>query len=245
MNGLVLHNPKFQSQVVTREQLAQYQPPVGTSTWRPVAHAELVETLTDGLADYGLQIRREQLAVGKGGLALFGTFDLGDGSTTRAMALGFRHSNDKRLPVHIVGGARVFVCDNLALSGEKIALRKHSRGLRLAEVIREGLSRFFQGYRMLEQSIARAENEALTDDEAKVRLFDLRYQGVLPVSIYDEAAVNYFRAEQLGYEDSAPRSSWGLHNACTRAVKALAPASQFRVLTDLGRRFGLGHASNN
>jgi hypothetical protein len=238
---LIAHNPKFKSQIVTREQLKTFETPTGSSTWRPVPHAELVDVLTTELGRLDLTIMREQLAVGKNGLALFGAFDL-DGQHTngRAMALGFRHSNDKALAVQVVGGARVFVCDNLALSGEKVALRKHSRGLHLTALIREGLNRWLGAYRRFEDSIVDAESRTLTDDEAKVQLFDLRYNGVLPVSIFDEAATNYFKADTLGYEDSAPRTAWGLHNAATRAVKALAPASQFRVLTDLGRAFGLG-----
>lgn len=238
---LIAHNPKFNCEIVDRAGLAKFPPPVGTSTWRPVAHAELVGTLVDQIGRLGFPIVREQYAVGKNGLALFGAIDLGGtASNSRGMALGFRHSNDKALAVQIVGGARVFVCDNLALSGEKIALHKHSRRLYLAQIIRQGLDRFLDGYRRFNEQIIEAEGHVIRDDEAKVKLFDLRYQGVLPVSIFDEAATNYFRAESLGYEDSAPRTTWGLHNACTRAVKALAPASQFRVLSDLGRSFGFG-----
>lgn len=243
---LIAHNPKFKCEIATREQLARYPVPVGSSTWRPVAHAELVGQIHDQLGGFGLRVTREQYAVGKEGLALFGTLDMQAETnlSTRAMALGLRHSNDKALAINLVGGARVFVCDNLALSGEKIVLRKHSRGLHLAAIIREGLRRFVDSYVRFEASVVEAEAHEISDAEAKVKLFDLRYQGVLPVSIYDEAATNYFRAEELGYPDSAPRTTWALNNACTRAVKALAPTSQFRILTDLGRAFGFGASQN-
>ena len=245
---LIAHNPKFNCELVDRAGLARFPAPVGSSTWRPVAHAELVSTLVEQVGRLGLPVLREQYAVGRQGLALFGTLDLGDPDTGgplhgRGMALGLRHSNDKSMSIQIVGGARVFVCDNLALSGERITLRKHSRALHLAHVIREGLDRFLDGFRRFNAQITQAEQTPLSDDAAKVRLFDLRYTGVLPVSIYDEAAGNYFRAEALGYEDSAPRTTGGLHNACTRAVKALAPASQFRTLTALGREFGFVSAN--
>ncbi len=244
---LVAHNPKFQCEIVTREALARFEPPTGTSTWRPVAHAELVGTILDQLEAFGLRATREQYAVGKSGLALFGALDLVNGwqHAERAMALGFRHSNDKALAVQLVGGARVFVCDNLALSGETIALRKHSRGLQLAALIHDGLGRFLDAFKRFDAAVIEAEGHTITDDEAKVRLFDLRYDGVLPVSIYDEAATNYFRAAALGYPDSQPRTTWGLHNACTRAVKALAPTSQYRILSGIGRAFGLGAGSEN
>jgi len=244
---LVAHSAKFACEIVTREQLGRYPAPTGTSTWRPVAHAELVGTIIDQLGSFNLRPVREQYAVGKGGLALFGAIDLANGWSheARAMALGFRHSNDKDLAIQLVGGARVFVCDNLALSGEKIALRKHSRSLHLAELIRGGLDRFLDAFKRFDAQVIEAEGHEITDEAAKVRLFDLRYQGVMPVSIADEAAENYFRAEALGYADSQPRTTWGLHNACTRAVKALAPASQYRVLTGIGRAFGFGAPSSN
>jgi hypothetical protein len=240
---LVAHNPKFQCEIVKREELGRFECPTGTSVWRPVPHVELVETLHEQLASMDMRVGREQYAVGRKGLALFGVLDivgqLFNGNSTRAMALGLRQSNDKQLAIHITGGARVFVCDNLALSGETLALQKHFRRASLGHVIRQGLERFLKSFHIFNQGIVRAENTPMTDADAKVKLFDLRYDGVLPVSIYDEAASNYFRAEKLGYEDSAPRTSWGLHNACTRAVKALAPTSQQRILTGLGRAFAL------
>lgn len=239
---LVAHSPNFKSQMVTREELAKYQAPVGTSTWRPVPHVELVGTILDQVGRYDLKVKREQYAVGKEGLALFGALDLvnGHGNESRGMALGFRHSNDKALAVQLVGGSRVFVCDNLSLSGEKIALHKHSRGLQLSALIRAGLEKFLEHWKRYDADVIDAEGTPLSDDDAKIRLFNLRYDGVLPVSIFDETATNYFRADALGYEDSKPRTVWGLHNAATRAVKALAPASQWRTLTDLGKAFGLG-----
>lgn len=244
---LVAHNPKFRCELVDRTGLARFQPPVATSTWRPIAHAELAGQIIDQLPAFGLTLVREQYAVGKEGLALFGALDLrnGHGNDSRGMALAFRHSNDKNMAVRIVGGARVFICDNMALSGEVIALEKHSRRLHLAELIRRGLEKFLQVYERFEARVIDAEARPISDDEAKVKLFDLRYSGILPVSIFDETATNYFRAESLGYADSAPRTVWGLHNACTRAVKALAPSSQFRILNGLGRAFGLGGDDNS
>jgi hypothetical protein len=134
----------------------------------------------------------------------------------------------------------VFVCDNLSLSGETIAFKKHSRALHLAEMIRDGLGKFLDVFKRFNAQIEAAEVEVVSDDQAKVKLFDLRYKGILPVSLFDDAASNYFRAAELNYADAAPRTTWGLHNACTRAIKALSPASQFRALIDLGRAFGFG-----
>jgi hypothetical protein len=238
--SLVLHNPKFASQIVSREALVQYAAPKPTRTWRPVSHTQFVDGIHENLYSMGLPVRREQYAIGKSGLALFGLIDLEPYVTaTRGMSLGFRHSNDKHMSISLVGGCNVFVCDNLALSGEKIAVRKHTGLLDLAKLLREGLKRFLGSHERFEAAVRAAETHYISNEEAKVQLFDLRYREVLPASIYDAACENYFRATSLRYEDSQPRTKWGLHNACTRAVKALAPTSQFRTLTALGRWFGL------
>jgi hypothetical protein len=61
------------AQIVTRDELKNYPAPVPTETWKPVSHLQLVETLAGVMADRGLHITREQLAVQNH--KLFGTFD--------------------------------------------------------------------------------------------------------------------------------------------------------------------------
>src|SRR5262245_31407912 len=104
------------AEIVTREQLANYPAPAATATFKPVGHAELVATLTQVMADRGLHIEREQFAVQS--QKLFGCFDL----TWQKMeeygaAVGFRHANDKSMPIQIAVGARIFICDNMSFSG--------------------------------------------------------------------------------------------------------------------------------
>ena len=59
---------------VTREELKNYPAPEPTETWKPVAHAQLVDTLTQVMADRGMHIEREPFAVQ--GTRLFGTLRL-------------------------------------------------------------------------------------------------------------------------------------------------------------------------
>lgn len=238
---LIAHSRKFNCEIATREQLAQYATPQATASWRPVSHFDLVDTITQALPKYGLEIAREQFAVGRKGLALFGVMELRGvyEHAKRAMALGFRHSNDKSVALRMVAGSRVFVCDNLALSGEPVTFRKHTSLLDLFHVIKNGLGRFLDSWQSFEHKIVQAERVSLTDDQAKVKLVDLWKNDALPISLFGQAYENYFDAEKLGYEDSAPNTMWGLHNACTRAAKALVGPSQFNTLTRLGRAFGL------
>ncbi len=79
------------------------------------------------LGFYGHEIIREDYGVTPDGARFFGVLSLkseyGDYSDT----VGLRNSHDKRFPIGISFGSRVFVCDNLAFSGDRVIRRKHTR----------------------------------------------------------------------------------------------------------------------
>ena len=56
---------------------------------------------------------------------MFGVFTLMSRDKDKARMLGFRNSVDKTLVVGLTAGTRVFVCDNLAFSGEFVDYHKH------------------------------------------------------------------------------------------------------------------------
>jgi hypothetical protein len=100
----------------TREELAALHTPVGTPTWKPVPHAELVGSLIEGLTAQGVEVVRDAYCtMGKEDARLLGTMDLRipDLDTPDfAMGLGLRGANDKSMAIQVVAAARVFVCDN-------------------------------------------------------------------------------------------------------------------------------------
>jgi hypothetical protein len=136
------------AQYVSREALAQYIPPPATDTWKPVAHSELVDTLTRVMHDRGLFIDKEQYVVDKGGSRLFGTYDLQwQRMEEYGAAVGFRHATDKSMSIQIAVGCRVFVCSNMSMSGEMIAIRKHTSKLQLDEEMDRAMFRYMQSFR--------------------------------------------------------------------------------------------------
>lgn len=229
---------------VTRAQLAGIPTPLSTRSHRPIAHAELVEIMEDRLAAAGYRVTGEEYAVQRGGLRLFGTLDLENGETPGAgmgLALGFRHANDRTMSLQIVGGARVFVCTNLALSGEaKVFRNRHTHGV--MGRLREALGRYVGGLgrqvEMLKDRFGVWQAAGLTDDAAKVVIYDAIAGGVVPSRVRPEIHEAYFSAERLGYPDCAPRTKMGLHNAFTRALKALNPGPAFEANLGLTRLLG-------
>lgn len=247
MTDVMVHSKG--SREVSRAELATLPTPTGTFTHKPIPHAVLVDTLTERLSARGLEIAHESLAVSASEMGIFGAFDFApNGHPTLpgiGGAMGFRAANDRTLAVQIVSGARIFVCTNLALSGTSIVLkRRHTRALDLASEINLALDRFEESQRVFMESITVLQEREIDDDDAKVAIFDLCYKGVIGSSLFSDVSAGYFKAEMLGYEDCLPRTAWGLHNAVTRSLKALSPASQFRATVAIGKHFGLGVEAN-
>lgn len=231
---------------VTYEELRSIVTPESTRYWKPVAHVELIDTMKAELNDRGLIITREEFAVGSNGTKLFGTLDIASRELVPGvgMALGFRHSNDKRIAIQIVAGARVFVCDNMALSGDVTVLKqKHTWGYSLRNLINKGLN-IWQGKQVnMASSIDRMINTPLSDNEAQALLARSLYDGITTFQTFKLAYDLYFeRAVRTPeqYPDCAPRSAWGLHNAYTRALKEATPNAAFNSTIELSRVFKLG-----
>lgn len=119
---------------VSRWELQEVTTPRATATWFPVPHSQVADITVSTLRDAGYTIRNERWTLSKSDQRLFGVVDLtmplarwdspGKGAT---VSLGIRSSFDKRLPLGIVAGSRVFVCSNLAFAGDISYKRKHTR----------------------------------------------------------------------------------------------------------------------
>jgi hypothetical protein len=209
-----------------------------------VAHGDLIDVLDAELTRRGLAVRAEAYAMQRAGALLFGVIDLAWRDTGEfAAAIGLRTSNDKTFSLQIAVGLRIFVCDNLVFSGDLIALkRKHTAGLDLPREIAAAMERYQNGVLNLENGIGRLKATAITDGEAKEKICDLFRQTILPVRLFHAVCRAHFEDANGGTQ--APRTLWGLHNACTCQMKALPPAPAFQAHARLGRLFGLTRNSS-
>jgi hypothetical protein len=219
------------AEIVTREQLVNYPTPPATDTFKPVGHAELVATLTQVMQDRGLYIVREQFAVQS--QKLFGTFDLEWQKMEEfGAAVGFRHANDKSMPIQIAVGARVFVCDNMSFLGELIHTRKHTAKLDLGVELDSAMYRYIQGYRKLLDDITVQKETIMEDRKAKTLIYDIFRQKIVPMRLFHPVVYSW--------EDSSKQhapTGWLLHNCFTSHMQKLAPAPKFRATARLGKFF--------
>jgi hypothetical protein len=224
---------------ITREALANVETPEATSTWRPVPHAELVNRLYAEFAERGIEVVREQLAIQSQGQLLFGVFDLnmiGPDGDFRG-AFGFRTSNNKSLAIRAVAGLRVFVCDNLALSGDEQVLRRtHTSKLDIGRETAAAVDRFTQRNSQVADQVQVQKARTISDGEAKQLVYDAFTQKLLPLRLLPTVHQEYFEPSFPEFRDG-PHSLWRLNNAFTFAAKDLGDGRRHVALNGLGRYF--------
>lgn len=230
---------------VEREALTLLPNPVPLGTrHRPIRHDELVAAVREQAQGHGLTVIREDYAVMRGGALLFGVMDLGDVQTPAldgtGLALGLRSANDQSFALSVTAGRRVFVCDNLALSGDVLALhRKHTSGLKLGTAIAEAFGRFLEHSARLTMGLERLRQTPIADGRAREVIYEALVKKLIPLKLFPQVHTNYFDVAPAERPECQDRSLWGLHNAFTRAMKALPVASAWRATVGLGRLFGL------
>lgn len=216
------------------------EPPF-TSTWHPVGHYRVLNVLEASCKLYGLDITRREYSINESGTRMFGVWDLDyvvDGS---CYSLGFRNAIDKSMLIGIVGGHRVFNCDNLSLTGTYLSFHKHTSGLddyRLEGMAVKALEGAWIEMENLESWISQLANHEVSGQQFKSLTYDLMESGVFAPSQFKafHEAHEEERSPKVHSIDFSGRnlSKWydkgtnlhTIHGACTRLMRG---ASLFNV----------------
>jgi hypothetical protein len=232
--------------LVTREQLAALAPVVGTDTFKPIPHIELILSLEQVLSSRGISIlqtnagvNREQFAMSKDGSRLFGVIDLAkngiDGTTA---SLGLRTANNRSMSLQMIAGATVFVCDNMVFSGDTIMMkRKHTSGLNLMDELFIAMDKYERHYDKLRAEVNSLKGYDMTEIAAKVIMHDIFAKQIMPVRLFPEVSNEYFATEQR-HVDFAPRTAWSLLNAFTEVAKQMPLTTRIKATQLIGKQFG-------
>jgi hypothetical protein len=223
---------------ITREELRAIPVPEGTKTHQPLSHFEIVEVLEETLAFRHLQVVKDEYAVSADGMRMFGVMDLNSQFAEGRFSIGLRNSNDKSMRLALTAGYRVFVCDNMAFSGDFTPLHhKHTRNLELRDSISIAVDRIHRNFEMLEQQVRAMTDFGLTDNDAKLFIYraflENEIRGI-PRNLMPLVHEHYFKP---AIDAFVPRNLWSLSNAFTSAFKQLTPIRQFEVTARLGAFF--------
>ena len=233
VSGTLLSNAR-KTQKVTRAELAVIETPPATETFQPIPHAGLIESLEESLAFRHIQIVREEYAVSPDGMRLFGLLELNAEFQGVRFAIGLRNANDKSMRLGMVAGYRVFVCDNMALSGDfRPMLAKHSKHFDLIESVSIGVDRIQRGFQPLREMIDAMRALQLTNDEARSLIYRAFMENRFPVKLMKTVHREFFIAPS--YDEFKPPTVWSLSNAFTTAFKDLAPVRQYELTARLGK----------
>lgn len=229
------------SDKLTRQELGNVPNPVALGPQhRPIQHLELVETIEARLkVRLNATVEREEYAVRKDGLALFGTMSFTYGaSLTTTAAIGLRHANDLNMSLQLVAGMSVFVCDNMVLRGDMIFLReKHLLNFNLADSIDAGIAKFQEHFTFLERETQLLRDTVLSDHAAKAFILEAFVNDqVMPMNLIRRVYDEYFEPTHAAFGE---RTAWSLHNAFTQVAKDMPLTSRLPATQKLGRLMGL------
>jgi len=184
-SNLILHCGAFSA---TRADLETVITPEATSTWLPIPHIEIVDAVLESAAGAGLTVKRELYGLSGRqnspvyGARMFGIVDFVDGTSDYGYSVGFRNSHDKTMVAGICAGARVFVCDNLALSGDFAEKRKHIPGNNFMRLIREAFTLLPGQLENLTKNLDRLKIEGISDEDAQRLIWKAALEGAIASS---------------------------------------------------------------
>src|SRR5438309_3898008 len=157
---------------LTREQLALVATPPGTATHRPIPHAEVVQALVETLGFRHIGIVQDEYAVSKDGMKMFGILDLDTGMHGCRFSIGIRNAHDKSMRLAMTVGYRVFVCENMAFSGDfQPVLAKHSKNFSLQNALSIGVDEMQRNFDGMRMQVDTWRESQLSDTTAKLIIY--------------------------------------------------------------------------
>ncbi len=210
--------------IVTRDDLALVPVPEATDSYIPVPHNHLTDTLSTIGRDIlkGFTLSKEQYALAREGQQMFGVLAFRSDHTELGLSIGFRNSYDKSMAIGIAIGAEVFVCDNLALTGDITIMRKHTVNVwsSLEDIAISTLYRSQRNFQKIVEDSETLKGRMLDDSEAFKMIGLLFGHGILTPRQLPAVKKEWLNPS---YDDFKPRTMWSFYNACTEALKSCPP----------------------
>lgn len=206
---------------------------------KPIHPGMLVTEIKKSFEEvHNLEVVRSEFAMNPKRTRLFGVLDFAPNSDQKALgrtwSMGIISSIDESIRLKLPAGGRVFVCDNLMATGEIVVMRKHTSGFDLQKEIAKMTGKVIEFCKAGDLLIERQERIALPEEKAFEIVGKALVQDFMPASAVRQAGQIYAKGE---FPDLQQRSLWGLHNAFTRQVGTLAPASQLPATVEVGKFF--------
>jgi hypothetical protein len=217
--------------------LASAVVPEETDSYKPVPYPRLIEEVKLHIPRFGLAVQEEQYALARDGNQMFGVLTCRNGHVADwALAIGLRSSYDRSLAVELVAGSRVFVCDNLAFSGESQVSRKHTVNVfrDLPDLIYQMLGKVSVMKDRMAEEIRVMKFTAVDNALAHHLMVQAVRNNALPASRLPKV-IEFWDSPK--HEDFRQRNAWSLYNAFTEVAKSRSPSDQMASTLRLTQLF--------
>lgn len=216
--NLVLHCGASE---VPFDKIARTPTPEATETWFPIAHTTLIEQVRAGLSNVGLSVVQEAHSLTKEGNRYFGLLQVsraGQDRTDYGYVLGLRNSHDKQFPAGLVLGSQVFVCDNLAFSGEIRIARRHTKNIidDLPILVGGAVGLLNQRWNRMNDRIERYKQTEFSNARAHDAVIRALDAGACTTTQIPEILAQWRTPKHPEFQ---PRTAWSLFNAFTEVAK--------------------------
>lgn len=191
---------------------------------------EDVELVTDYLGTVGLTVKDEAFGVkfkNETPSQFFGVMEVApkvlDGEYIPAdfgLMLGLRGSYDESLPRGLAVGSRVFVCDNLAFSGEVAVSTKQTLNVnkRIPALLQRAIGEVPRMAELQGKRFAAYKNTKFQPRWGDAALVEMLRLGVLNANTIHRAVKEWDEPSHVEHVEDG-RTVWTLHNAVTEAIK--------------------------
>jgi len=217
MDGLILHKG---SKEATLAEVLAVPVPEATDTYKPVSYGLAIDFLRAAIGEQlQMPIKKERYGLNTEGKQLFAMMVLDTGDEAFGLSIGLRQSYNKSLALGVAVGANVFVCDNLAFSGDAFrVVRKNTvfvwRDFQVlvADQVKKSLGHF---------DGMKADIEAMRETPCSERN-GFAWLGVAvgqDLLTPHQASVAFEDWKKPRYDDFSPRTIWSLYNCITEGLK--------------------------
>ena len=213
---------------VNREQVEEVKTPKNEGRWHPISHAYLIGELIKRLPTFGMRVVEEAHGLfhnkksGAEGDRYFGMFqvepDEGNESNDFSLVFGLRNSHDKSFAAGLALGSGVFVCDNLAFSGEVTLARRHTTNIinDLPNIINTAVSKLVDARASQAKRIEAYKESDLSRTEAQSLIIDMLRANAINVTTVPKVLEQW---DTPAHPEFKERNGWSMFNAVTEALK--------------------------
>ena len=210
--------------------------PEVTRTYVPMPHGDLIDTIEVQLKHHLPQyyVDSKQFGLAREGQQLFGlmtlkkhdcdVIDVEVVEDSIDLSIGFRNSYDKSMSVGIVGGAKVFVCDNMMMSSDAVKfMKRHTKNV-LKEfdyMLWTNLPELQSQFVQMKEAKAKLEHIGVEHQQGYEFLGKMYGNGFLTPVQFTSAVADW---KAPTFEAFKPRNAWSLYNSVTWGLKKGSPS---------------------